>query len=134
MSEEIKEKGYDIDFAYTYFGEDGIVVKEPGQPEKKYDMSAGWNEPLIQVPLGYGVMAVATGTVGDDVESKIGVKPGDFAIRFGKLEKQVQTGTPVTEEMAAYADKHSICELVMTKDYAKRLVDILNEYIEKEGE
>lgn len=124
-----EEKDYGIDCAYTYWGDNSIIIKEPGEPEKKYDVSIGWNEPLVQIPLGYGVTAIATGIVADP-KSEIGVKEGDLALRFGKIEKQVQTGTHLTDEMVEYSNKHPLAEIVMTKDFAKRLVGILTEYIE----
>ena len=75
------------------------------------------------VPLGYGFIAPTLSKVGKD--EKWGAKKGDIVMSFGWLPERLKTGSDINDEQHKYAEEHKAATLVITKEYALRMIQNL---------
>ena len=78
------------------------------------------------IPLGYGVVGFRVRKV--ETDEDWGAKRGDLIITYGHLPKKVEPGSSLSQEQLDYMEEHQACNLVMTKDYALRLAELLLHY------
>ena len=92
----------------------------------------------MEIRLGYGLYAHGFRVLKESdlhaVDKTLGVKEGDLLISFGLLPNQVESGSDLSEEEKKFAKEHNKCDLVMTKEYAKRLIGQLARFIDGEIE
>lgn len=104
------------DIKHVKDGKEEIVTKRKG------------NEPLLTIPLGYGVVAPAFGLVGPEPENEFGIKEGDLVLTYAKLPKKQEPGSKVAKEAREFAEAHPLVRFIITKEYAVRLASQLMEY------
>ena len=66
------------------------------------------------------------------VTKETGIKKGDLVITYAALPKKQTTGTEISGEGKKYASEHQLVRLVMTKEYAARLIKQLTDFVNEE--
>lgn len=84
----------------------------------------------IVVPLGYGLVAPSIGRLIEDVDS-FGGKKDDLIISYYLMKEKLKPGEDIPQEVRDNIDKLNCVNMIITKDYAKRLIEILENYIDE---
>ena len=95
-----------------------VTVPETNLPDKRI---------TNVIPLGYGLVAPTISKVSKD--EKWGAKKGDLAMSFGWLPEKLETGVALNPEQRKYTEEHPAVNLVMTKEYALRMIQNLILYV-----
>lgn len=82
----------------------------------------------IVVPLGYGLVAPSVGKLSEDVDS-FGGKKDDLIISYYLMKEKLKPGEDIPQEVRDNIDKLNCVNMIITKEYAKRLKEILENYI-----
>lgn len=121
----MKIDDYDVEVAGVYVNSSGEIKDIPNKKNPK--------KMQITVPLGYGLIAPAFGTVKGN--TAYGATEGDIAVRFSFLEKQLRTGDTIPKEEwdAIENGERDTVQLIMTKNYARKLIEDLQMALEGDG-
>lgn len=84
----------------------------------------------IIVPLGYGLVAPSIGRLSEDVDS-FGGKKDDLILSYYLMKEKLKSGENIPQEVRDNIDKLNCVNLIITKEYAKGLKEILENYINK---
>ena len=82
----------------------------------------------IIVPLGYGLVAPSIGKLIEDVDS-FGGKKDDLVLSYYLMKERLKPGEDIPQEVRDNIDKLNCVNMIITKEYAKRLKEILENYI-----
>lgn len=82
----------------------------------------------IIVPLGYGLVAPSIGRLSEDVDS-FGGKKDDLVLSYYLMKEKLKSGENIPQEVRDNIDKLNCVNLIITKEYAKGLIEILENYI-----
>lgn len=82
----------------------------------------------IVVPLGYGLVAPSVGRLSEDIDS-FGGKKDDLIISYYLMKERLKPGENIPQEVRDNIDKLNCVNLIITKEYAKGLKEILENYI-----
>jgi hypothetical protein len=82
----------------------------------------------IVVPLGYGLVAPSVGRLSEDIDS-FGGKKDDLIISYYLMKERLKPGENIPQEIRDNIDKLNCVNMIVTKEYAKRLKEILENYI-----
>ena len=120
---------------YWYATEDGEIKHVKNSVEEIVQRDK--DSPFVTIPLGYGLIAPALARVGDlsdgnTAAKEAGIKKGDLVITYSALPRQQATGTEISEDGKKYASEHQLVRLVMTKEYAARLIKQLTDFVNEE--
>lgn len=105
--------------------------------EKPLDIEEELKEAEIQpfsleVPLGYGYAVAGVTELAADIP-EYGAKENDLVLVYHLLDKKLETeyGEPVQQEILDNLDNFNSVNLIISKDYAKDLIKVLQEYVDK---
>lgn len=84
----------------------------------------------IVVPLGYGLVAPSIGRLIEDVDS-FGGKKDDLVLSYYLMKEKLKSGENIPQEVRDNIDKLNCVNLIITKEYAKGLIEILENYIDE---
>ncbi len=118
------EEEHKIEYEYTTI--DGVTHSSIDQKEDTEEIEI---KPFnIVVPLGYGLIAPVIGKLSEDVES-FGGKKDDLVISYYLMKERLKPGESIPQEVRDNIDKLNCVNMIITKEYAKRLKEILENYI-----
>ena len=84
----------------------------------------------IVVPLGYGLIAPVIGKLSEDIDT-FGGKKGDLVLSYYLMKEKLKPGESIPSEIKDNLDNLNSVNLIITKEYAKKLKDLLEDYINK---
>lgn len=116
---EIKNMIYDE-------GELPITIKDPCEMTISFKPLKKKNPKCIKI--GYGYVAPIVGLVNKTKSVDTDVKENDLVLSFGELKERLKTGTILTEEQSEYCKEHKVVDLVISRNYIPRFIQILQNY------
>lgn len=119
------EEEHKIEYEYTTIdGETHSSIDDQKEDIEKIEIKP-FN---IVVPLGYGLVAPVIGKLSEDVDS-FGGKKDDLVISYYLMKEKLKPGENIPQEVRDSIDKLNCVNMIITKEYAKRLKEILENYI-----
>ena len=119
------EEEHKIEYEYTTIdGETHSNIDDQKEDIEKIEIKP-FN---IVVPLGYGLVAPVIGKLSEDVDS-FGGKKDDLVISYYLMKEKLKPGENIPQEVRDNIDKLNCVNMIVTKEYAKRLKEILENYI-----
>jgi hypothetical protein len=113
------EEEHKIEYEYTTADKETQSIEETEIELEPFNMV---------VPLGYGLVAPSVGRLSEDIDS-FGGKKDDLIISYYLMKERLKPGENIPQEVRDNIDKLNCVNLIITKEYAKGLKEILENYI-----
>lgn len=101
-----------------------LNINQPSQIQIRIESS---DSKIKQKPIkvGYGYVAPLIGRV---TSTDNDVKDDDLYLAFGQLPEKLKTGSLLDEEQSAFCKSHRLCEMVISKDWIPRFIELLQNF------